>query len=297
MILSQQFKYFLPENKKEAFTLLQWYKPNCKIMAGGTDLIIQLKGTKLSPTAIVDLKALRLNDSILTADNELRLGSLLTLNALEQNKIVQQKYIALWEAVNNMATPQVRNKATLGGNLCNAAPSADTAPPLIVYGAIAVIESSEGYRQIPVEELFTGPGSAALDLEEILTEVILPLPAKNCGAAYIKHRRTQKDLALVGVAAYLELDEAGYCRKARISLGAVAPTPIRALQAENILKTKKLSAEILKEAGTAAALEAKPITDVRASEGYRLAMVKELTRRALHIAWKRAMGEEEQYEQ
>jgi carbon-monoxide dehydrogenase medium subunit len=290
-VILHEFAYLKPGNKQEAFAMLQEYQPDCKVLAGGTDLLLRLKDGNVAPAAIIDCKVLGLNRIIFTNEEGLYIGAFVTLNELENNSHVNQRYAALWDAVSHMATPQVRNKATLGGNLCNAAPSADTAPPLIVYGAIATMENPWGERKIAVESLFAGPGSLVLSGNDILTGIHLPLPGEKSGAAYEKHRRTEKDLALVGVAAYLELSAAGNCKRARISLGAVAPTPVRAGNAEKFLETGNVSPETIQHAAVIAAGEAKPVDDVRASAAYRMAMIRELTVRALTKAWQRACGE------
>jgi CO/xanthine dehydrogenase FAD-binding subunit len=182
-----------------------------------------------------------------------------------------------------MATPAVRERATIGGNLCNASPSADTAPPLIVYGAKVVLQKNDDIREIKLEDFFVGPGKSCLNNGELLTSVLLPPSAEHSGAAYVKHARTSKDLALLGVAVCLEM-EGKVCRNCRIALGAVGATPLRVKKAEEVLEGKELSPEIIETAVKEAAAEARPIDDQRASADYRRDMVLEITRRAIQAA-------------
>ena len=287
MIL-QDFAYYKPATVKEVVNLLRRYGTGFKILAGGTDLIPSLKEGIISPEAIIDLKGLGLNLIRDANHGGLVIEALATLDSLEKSRKVKELYPALWDAVTHMATAQVRNRATVGGNLCYASPSADTAPPLIVYGASATAESAAGRRNIPVEELFAGPGQTTLQPGEIITAITLPEVPANSGSAYIKHCRTEKDLAILGVAVYLELDGGRICRAARLALGAVAPVPIRTREAEANLEGKEITGEIIVAAADLASREASPIDDQRASAEYRRDMVREVTMRALRKALEKA---------
>ena len=199
------------------------------------------------------------------------MGHWLPLGEIERSKTVKEKYSILWEAVSVMASPQVRTLGTIGGNLSSAVPSADTAPPLIALGASVSLKGIHGERRVRVEDFFRGPGESVLKPDEILTQILIPKPSDGSGGTYLKMmRRNALDLALVGVAVFLRLDlNKQVCKEARIVLGAVAPTPIRAPKAEEILIGKEINEALAKEAGRMASEEARPISDVRASMEYR----------------------------
>ncbi len=287
MIL-HDFSYCKPVDKKELFNILQQPENKCKVLAGGTDLILGLKNGSVTPKMVVDLKGLQL-DFIQQQKKGLVIGACATLESLENSNIIMERYPAFWEAVTQMATPAVRHRATVGGNLCHASPSADTAPPLLVYEARAGVESLSGYREISFKDFFIGPGLTQLKEGEILSCLVLPPIPAGVGTVYLKHSRTEKDLAIIGVAAYLSVKE-GICRNSRIALGAVAEKPFRAKKAEQYLIGKYPSPETFKEAAELAVGEARPINDQRASAQYRVAMVFELTKRALERALSRAGG-------
>ena len=183
-----------------------------------------------------------------------------------------------------MASMAIRNVGTIGGNLCNAAPSADTAPALIGLGARVKILGSEGERIVALEDFFTGPGTTILKTAELLVEIQVPVLAVNTKAVYLKHSmRGAIDLAIVGVAAVIAMD-GELCQDARVVLGAVAPTPIRAKQAEEVLRGKRIDDALIEKAAQAASAESRPITDVRSSAEYRREMIKVFTRRAVREA-------------
>ena len=290
MILND-YAYCKPASKQDAFAIIDEHGSNCKFLAGGSDLIPLLRNGNVSPKVIIDLKGIGLNQVNIIEDGDLEVGAFTTLANLENqdNDIIKNNYVALFEAVSEMATPQVRNRATIGGNICHAAPSADTAPPLLVYEAKALIENNNKERIIPLEEFFIGPGTTCLQKKEILTAIILPKLAYRSGAAYLKHRRLYKDLALVGVAVLIELAEDNTCNKVRIAAGAVAPVPFRIKRAEQLLESKKLTDDDIKLAADIAAEEVKPINDVRASASYRKSITRELTINALQKAYERSM--------
>ena len=211
----------------------------------------------------------------------LRLGTLTPISAIESSPIIKSKFPVLAEAAGTLGSPVIRQQATIGGNLCNAAPSADTAPALIVLGAKVKLVSAKGERLIPIEDFFTGPGKTVLKSGEMLTETQIPNMPPQSGAAYVKQkRRLGADLAVVGVAA-LVVKENTLLKDVKIALGAVAPTPIRVKKAEAILKGKNPNEKLLEEAGQAASAESKPIDDARSTADYRRQMVAVLTKRAV----------------
>ena len=277
----KKFDYFKPSNISEALTLLNSYDGQAKILAGGTDLLVGMKEKEQSPRYIIDIKGIpELNNINNDSGQGLTMGALATIRTVESSTLVKENYPFLSRAAGLLGSVQVRNKATIGGNLCNAAPSAETAPSLLSLDARVKIVSLKGERVISLEDFFQGPGLNVLD-KEILTEIQLP-PRKKKGI-YIKHSpRRAMDIAVVGVAvAVIEGREKGKWEDVRIALGAVAPTPIRARKAEEILAGEKLKFELIEKAAALAEETASPIFDVRASAEYRRKMVGILVQRAL----------------
>ena len=285
-----RFEYLAPKTLPEACALLSQHKEKAKVVAGGTDLLVQMKGRKLTPQYIIGLKNIGGLDYIKYDKAEgLKIGALATISSIAGSTEIWEKLPILGCAAEMMATPQVRNMGTIGGNLCNAAPSADLASPLISAGAKAKLVSPQGERTIALEDFFTGPGETALQSGEILAEIQVPNQPPNTGGAYLKETRTSVDLALVGVAASITLDSKDKtCRDAKITLGAVAPTPIRAKKAEGAIKGKEIKDISIEEAAQLASEEARPISDVRSSAYYRTELVKVLTKRAIRQASEQA---------
>ncbi|RJR41540.1 MAG: xanthine dehydrogenase family protein subunit M [Desulfobacteraceae bacterium] len=285
-----QFEYHAPATIEEALRFLSQHGARSKLLAGGTDLLVSMKKRTTTPVHLVNLKGIgELRSIDYDARQGLRIGSLATIGDIGRSQVIREKFTALWDAADVMAAPQVRNLGTIGGNLCSAVPSADTAPPLIAMGASVRLLGSKGERILPVEKLFQGPGQSILEPDEILMEVRIPDPPEKSAGAYLKlMRRNAMDLALVGVAVFLRMSvDKGRCEEARIALGAVAPTPIRSVGAERVLAGKGIDEDSASMAGEAAAAEARPITDVRATEEYRRTMVGVLTKRATLEAFKR----------
>ena len=278
-----KFEFIAPRTLDEALNYLSIYKGEAMVMAGGTDLVPKLKTRKIkAPSYLIDLKNIPGLDYIrYDTKNGLTMGALVAIRIIEKSPLIQEKYPLLWEAAESMASIQVRNRGTLAGNICNAAPSADTAPALLNLEAKLKLNSQKGERIIDIEDFFTGPNKTAVENVEILTEIQLPISPSGSRGRYLKlSPRRSMDLAVVGVAVLGVLDQ-GKFKDARIGLGAVAPTPIRAKQAEDILRNQKIGPEIIEKAAEMAARESSPIDDHRASAEYRREMVKVLTRRAL----------------
>ena len=286
-----KFEYHAPTSLGEALDHLSKHGDNAKVLAGGTDLLVSMKKREILPKHLINIKGIQALKQIqYDKKRGLEIGSLVTLGEIERSTIVREKYSPLWDAANVMAAPQIRTLATIGGNLCSAVPSADTAPPLVALGASVTLTGKNGERTLLVEDFFAGPEASVLSADEILSHVSIPNPPENSGGAYLKlMRRNAMDLALVGVAAWLRLDsEKKVCKEARIALGAVAPTPLRALGAEEVLLNKEPDEHLAIETGNIAAEEARPISDIRASKAYRTEMVRVLTKRAVMEALKRA---------
>ena len=287
------FIYHAPSSLSTALDLLCKEGEKARVFAGGTDLFVTMKKREAAPEHLINLKGIADLKGIVHDQKEgVRIGASVTLEEIEHSKIVKEKFSALSDAVYVMASPQIRNLGTIGGNLCSAMPSADTAPPLIALGASVKIVGPRGERKVLVEHFFKGPGESILRSDEILTEILIPGPVENTGGAYLKlMRRHAMDLAQVGVAVCLSLDvENNSCRKAKIALGAVAQTPIRAPMAEQILMNREMSQQLAKEAGKVASREAAPRSSIRASKEYRIAMIEVLTERALNSACERILN-------
>ena len=285
-----KFEYHAPTSLSEALDLLAQYDGKAKVFAGGTDLLVSMKKREILPEHLISLKRISDLKGIHHDQKEgMKIGALVTLGEIEHSKIVKDKFCVLWDAVHVMASPQVRTLGTIGGNLCGAVPSADTAPPLIALGASTKMVGVQGERRVLVENFFKGPKESVLQRNEILMQVLIPNPPPGSSGTYLKlMRRDAMDLALVGVAAYLRLDpERRVCSEARIALGAVAPTPIRAVQAEQALINKRIDEALAEDAGKAAATVCRPISDIRSSLEYRCRMVEVLTKRAVMDAYRR----------
>lgn len=289
------FEYFEPATLTETVALLGRYNGRANILAGGTDLLVEIKEQLKQPNFVINIKKIPGLDCLTYDEVEgLRIGALVTVRRIETSPLMQAKYAGLAQAARDLASIQVRCRATVAGNICRASPSADTLPPLIADGAAVKVFGPQGERIIPLEEFFIGPGKTVMARDEVLTEIVVPAPLPHTGKVYIKHgRRKAMELATVGVAVALTL--AGeVCQEVRIVLGAVAPTPLRARQAEAVLRGQVGDEVSISAAAEAAQAESRPISDVRSSAEYRREMVRVLTARAVRQAVEAARrGEEE----
>ena len=284
------FHYLAPRRLDEALSLLT---PRAIPLAGGTDLFLRMERRQTQPDTVVDLKRIPGMDGVKAVDGEFRIGALALMETLATSPLISDPYGALAQSARVVGSIQTRNRATVGGNLANASPAADTATPLMALGATVESADAGGTREMPVDELFLGPGRTALREGEILIAVRLPaLPARS-GSAFQRCVRTAMDIAVVNCAAFVRLDgdNPDTVADARIALGAVGPTPLRAASAESCLAGARLDERVVEEAGECAASDARPIDDVRASADYRREMVRVLTRRAIRSAFRRARGE------
>ena len=281
----KNFEFFEPTTLAEASRLFA--QEHAQLLAGGTDIVIGMKALTETPQSVISLQNIPGLEGITTeADNSISIGAMTKAREVELSADIQQYHTALAEGAAEIGSIQIRNLATIGGNIAHASPAADTVAGLLVADAQVDIASADGERTVPIDELFTGPGQTVLAPGEIITRFRLPSPAS--GSHYIKHKiREVMDLAFIGVAAAVNLDN-GVITDARIGLAAVAPTPIRATEAENLLKGNELTAELLAQAGEAAAAAATPISDLRCSAEHRSEMVDVLTRRTVQEAVARA---------
>ncbi len=286
------FEYFAPKSLPEALSLLQKRGEEGRALAGGTDLVVQIKeGGKIpTPSYLVSLRRLpELRGIDFSERAGLRIGATVTMTEATESAPVRERYRALADGAEIVGSIQTMNMATIGGNVCNAAPSADTAPPLLTYEAVAVIAGPKGERDVPIEEFWLGPNQTALQQGELLRELRLPAPPANTGSVYVRQTpRKQMDIAVVGVAVLLTLGQGDRIERARIALGAVAPTPIRARKAEAALEGKAASEALFAEAAETATSEASPIGDVRGSAEFRRHLVRVTTERCLQEAAQRA---------
>ncbi|MDQ7848854.1 MAG: xanthine dehydrogenase family protein subunit M [Armatimonadota bacterium] len=280
-------RYIAASTVAEASTILT-AEEGAHVLAGGTDLVVRMRDGLVRPAALVDIERIPDLAAIDSVDGHLRIGATATIAALLESPLVRRLAPLLAEAGAQMGAVQLRNLATVGGNLASAVPSADLAPPLIALGAVARIAAVGRERTLPVEEFFVGPHRSALRRGEVLTAVGVPPPERGSGAAFVKFgRRSAQVLAVVNAAAWVRLQQ-GVVEEVRIALGAVAPTPLRARTAEELLRGEPPDPRRLEEAAAAAAGETKPISDMRASADFRRHLSRVLVRRALEQAVQRA---------
>lgn len=286
-----KFEYLTPNTIDEAISLLVSHGERARFIAGGTDVMVKVREGKITPQYLVSLRRIEGMDQITYKDGELRIGALVTHRMLERSPIIKKEFPILLDAVTHIGSVQIRNVATIGGNIVNAVPSADGAIPLITLGAEVRLRGPKGERSMALEEIFIGPGQTLLEPGEVLMEFVVPRLPPRTGAAYVKHtRRAAMELPLLGVAVMLSLDEDKTgCAEARIGLGVLAPTPMRAKMAESILKGQRLTEERLQRAGQVAAEECKARDSVRGEAWYRREMVAVLVPRMAKVAMARAM--------
>ena len=287
----RRFDLVLPTSVEECIRTLAERGPEARLVAGGTDLLPQLKNGVLRTACVIDLSGVGQLGTLGGVDGAgLRIGASVTARTLERDPGVRATYPAIAESGALVGSVQIRNLATLGGNLCNAAPSADMAPPLLALDAEAVIAGPSGTRRIPFASFFLGVRRTVLAPDELLVEIVVPHPGPRSGGNYRRHTpRRELDIAVVGVASQLALSN-GVCAKARIALAAVAPTPVRATAAERALEGQPVTPELIERAATLAVEAGQPISDQRGSADFRRHLIRVLTRRTLTTALARAGG-------
>lgn len=274
-------EFITPASLDDALGIKNERGTEARIIAGGTDLILRMRDKVLSPSLLIDLRRLSL-DTIEFTRNGLKLGAFVSLSQVFESADIEKNYSALPAACREFAGPPIRNRGTLGGNIVNASPAADLVPPLIAYDADIVLSSSGSKRVLPLIDFFVGPGQSVIEPNEILTEIRLPAMSDNSATIFIKlGQRRSMAISQVNLTTRINVDAAGVVTDARIVLGSVAPVPMRAVKAEELLTGKALSDDLLSEAAKKAREEVTPISDVRASQSYRLAMTEVLVRRAL----------------
>ncbi len=277
------FEYERPSSFEDACRLLKEAGGSKKALAGGTDLLIKTRQKVISPKGMISLRDVPgLSDLSFDPEKGLTIGAMTRLSEVEIADVVKENYPALAAAVATIGSTQVRNRATIGGNICNAAPSADSMPILIAYGASVVIGDGQHEREVLLEEFFTGPGQTVLQAGELVKQVFVPVPPQNSFAIYIKAARSALDIALVGVALVAVYEPSdGVIKDLKVALAAVAPTPVRSRQMESIVIGNRLDDAIIEKAVGESCTDACSITDVRTTEGYRDKLVETHSRQAL----------------
>ena len=273
----KEFEYLKPDSIKETISILSQFGEKAQILNGGTDLIVEMRDKIIQPEYLVDIKAIpQLNRTTYNKQDGLNIGATVTLNEISNSKVVQTHFPILIKACRTVGSYQVRNRATLVGNICNASPAADTAPPLLVLEAKVNIIGPTGEKIVPINQFFTGAKKNILKKGEIVTSITIPPIKDKWTGVYLKQgRKKEVDLATVGVAVVCVRDEV------RIALGAVAPVPVRAFKTEELLKGKIIDEPLLEKAGESALTEVSPISDIRSSQEYREEIIKVLVRRAI----------------
>lgn len=292
-ILSQEFEYFEPRTIEETVSQLATYQGRAKLIAGGTDLLVWMKMGRMNPQCLINIAripALR----YLIMGNGLRIGALTSFREVEKNLLIQKKYTAFFEASRSVTSVQIKSMGTIGGNLCNASPAADSAPPLIVFGAKVKLIGEKGQRVLPLEEFFIGNGQTVLTPKELLVEIQISEPPGPTGSAFIKMGRVAADLAKISIATAV-VREGDLCRDCRIAMGGVGKVPLRLKKTEEILREKKFDPDLVEKAELQALEEIQPRSR-RSTAFYKREVTKVLIRDALEIAWNRAEGADKSHE-
>ena len=286
-MLLPAFEFHQPQSLDEALQLKKDLGAKARFLAGGTDLLVHLKKKLITADALIGLQNIADLARITQTGDTVVIGALATMSQLSADPLIRDKFPAIKSGGDNLGTHLIRNRATIGGNACNASPAGDTLPSLMVYGAKAILQSADGLRNLPIEEFFTGPGATAMADDELLTGFELPLPPAHSGAHYIQlGKRKSSEINVVNAASYLEYDpDTQNVTRARIALGSVAPTPIYAANAMEFMAWKTPDEATLYKAGEIARRQdCTPIDDFRGSADYRRAMVGVLTKRTLAAA-------------
>jgi aerobic carbon-monoxide dehydrogenase medium subunit len=289
-----RFAYREAQTVQEAVDILS-HEEGGRIIAGATDVLIRWRQGLWKPQYVLNIKRIPGLDAVsYSPETGLSLGTLVTIRTLERHALVRHHYPALAQAATAFAGVQIRNLATVGGNACNASPAGDTLPALLAYGAVCRLVSPAGERFVSLQQFFQGPGMTTLQPAELLVELCLPPLPPRTGALYIKHSpRATMDIASVGVASVVSLGaQNSICQDVKITLGAVAPTVVRAQTAEAILQGGPVDAARIQQAAQAALEDARPIDDIRGTAAHRRAVIAPLVRRTLHYAVQMAQGTE-----
>jgi carbon-monoxide dehydrogenase medium subunit len=274
----KRFDYFLPQSLEEALELKKKI-PNSRFIAGGTDLMVQIRGGELKPSALISLRSIPDLSSI-EINGSIRIGAMTTVTDLINNPDLEHQAKLLVDAARRLGSPQIRNVATIGGNLCNCSPCADLALSLLVLEAKARIQSLSGTQDVPLQKFFESPGKSCLSPDQILTDIFIEPVSSNTKSVFLKKGRVKMDLAVASVALLLEM-EGEICRKARVAAGSVAPVPLRLQKVEVLLEGQALSPELADLAQRMASESVVPISDIRGTEEYRRQIVGVYVKRGM----------------
>ena len=277
-----KFAYYQPETLQEAHEIMSDLKAQAHYVAGGTDLLVRIHQKTVKPEALISLRSIKALSGIRFKDH-LTISSTTLLRDIERNSQVRQIYPVLSQAIRWIGSPQIRNVATIGGNLANSAPSADCAPPLLVLDAMLTIEGPNGKKKIPIKNFFTGPGTNCLEKTEVITKIKVPPATQKSGMSFIKIGRVTRDLA-ISSAAVLIVAEKKRCQKIRLAVGAVSPTPVRLRSAEDMMIGEKITKKLLDQVCKEVEKEIFPISDIRSSAEYRKKVTGIIVRRAIEQA-------------
>ena len=284
----QAIRYEAPQSVADAVRLIA-ADPGARVLAGGTDLLVQVRAGFRQPTAYIDIKRIPELLDITIDGGALRLGAASPAAAICEDALLSRLWPGLAEAVHLIGSTQIQGRGSVGGNLCNASPAADTTCALIVNQAICVIAGPGGTREVPVESFCVAPGKTVLEKGEFLVALRVPRPTPRTSDAYLRLiPRTEMDIAVAGAGASVTLDRSGTCTAARVAIGAVAPTALLVPDAARALIGSRLDERALQRAGEAASAAAKPIDDKRGTVAYRKMIAGVLTRRAVALAASRA---------
>lgn len=280
MAVPYEFEYVKPATLDDALGLLAQHGERARLLAGGTDLCLKIKEATETPEVVIDLKGLQELARLDYAENRLHIGASVSFTRLIESQLVREHFPLLCDASATVGSVGIRNRATMGGNICSAVPSLDSGPALLVHEAVAHVKSQKGERHVPLLEWFVGPKRSALQPDEILASISVPTPPKKAGGCYVKlGRYAGEDLAQAGVGV-LALEDNEY----RVAFCAVGPVPTRARKIEDLLHGHELNEKLLNEAKALVAEEISPITDIRSSKEYRTMMMKVMLERGLQAA-------------
>ncbi len=288
-ILKAEFEYFAPNTIQEALHLLDQYGSDAKVIAGGTDLLVQMKNEVISPSHLINIMKISEMSFIKAEEGWLRIGAATKWHEVVEFCAKDRKYTALYEASCSLGKVQVRNMGTIGGNLCTASPAADSAPALLVFNSRVKLTSAQGERIINLEDFFKGVNLTAMAPNEIMTEIQIPSINKGMGSAFMKITRVGADISKISCAVALER-QGDICASCKIAMGAVAPVPLRIDQADRIVIGKKVDASLIEEMEKKVSEAINPITDIRSTAEYRSQTASILLKDVFWKAWHRAGG-------
>jgi carbon-monoxide dehydrogenase medium subunit len=286
-----KFEYLAPPTVGVACAMLARYGHEAKLLAGGTDLVPQMRRREVTPRYVIGLKSVSELASISEQNGHISLGAMTTFETIAASPVLRKTHRVLSDTAAEIGSPEIRQVGTIGGNLAGALPCADLPPVLLVLGAKVKLQSKDGERLLPLDDFFINFEQTVAQRDELLTEIHVARSAEASGAAYLKfHDRHSMDMTTTGVAVFTALDEAQRFREVKIALSSSAPVPTRVKQAEDALAGRSMSDPVLEQAASLACVEAAPRGSWRARRDFRLELIRNLTKRAVRIAWQRAAG-------